>query len=475
MMAQYPRDISEFSGVVHFTGIGGVGMSGIAEVLANLGCKVQGSDIVESTAVEHLRTLGVRVFIGHRRENVNNVAVVVVSSAITDDNPEICTARMRRIPVMQRAEMLAELMRLRFGIAVAGTHGKTTTTSLIAAVLSDSGLDPTYVVGGKVAEFGRAGLGSSKYFVAEADESDASFLHLHPMLAVVTNIDADHLGNYGHSFEALQNSFAQFMANLPIYGIAVVCNEDLTLRELQKTVARRFLTYGFSEDCDICAMRRSNDGVFSFFELRTSWSDKVDAVRLRLPGDHNILNALAAIGVAQQLGVEQTRIYAALEQFRGVHRRFESYGEIPVHCGRVRLIDDYGHHPAEIDATYKTACQAWPHRRKVLIFQPHRYSRLHDLFDEFSAVLEHADLLVLLDTYPAGEQAIPAADTAALCRKITSLKGKQPIHARSLTEVPAILAEIICNDDVIITMGAGSIGRLAGRLVQELKSYGYAT
>ena len=474
MMSSYPTDISEFPGAVHFVGIGGAGMSGIAEVLVNLGCTVQGSDIVDSALTQYLKSLGVKVFIGHRVENIDDAEVVVISSAITSDNPELCVARERKIPVMQRAEMLAELMRSRFGISVAGTHGKTTTTSLIATVLSHADLDPTYVVGGKVEGFGRAGLGASEYLVVEANESDASFLHLKPMMAVVTNIDADHLGSYGHSFEALKDSFIQFITNLPIYGIAVVCNEDPVLRELQETIPRRFLTYGFSKDCDIYASRKRTDGVFSFFELRTPWSEQMVEVCLSLPGDHNILNALAAIGIAYQLDADQKKVYAALEKFRGVQRRFQSYGEIPTKHGNVRLIDDYGHHPTEISATYATVCDAWPRRRKILIFQPHRYSRLDDLFDEFSSILARVDLLLLLDTYPAGEQEIPGVNTSALCQKIFTLKGVRPIHIRNLEEVAAALEQVIQDDDILITMGAGSISKLAEQLADELRCNDHA-
>ena len=470
MRPKYPVDISKFIGAVHFIGIGGVGMSGIALVLMNLGCVVQGSDIAESITTQRLRALGVKIFIGHHAENVAQAGVVVISSVIDSNNPEVRAAQELRIPVIPRAEMLAEVMRSRFGIAVAGTHGKTTTTSLIATILLQAGLDPTYVVGGKVEGFGsNAGLGKSQYLVAEADESDASFLHLKPMMAVVTNIDTDHLGSYGHDFKNLQHSFAEFMLNLPFYGTVVICNEDAMLRELQKTVSRRFLTYGFSKDCDIYASNMSTDGVRSYFQLRMPGSDRTIEVRLNLPGEHNTLNALAAIGVAYELGIGEAEVHTALEQFQGVQRRFQNYGEIPTANGKVLLIDDYGHHPTEIEAIYTTVCSAWPKYRKVLVFQPHRYSRLQDLFDEFCTVLSRVDLLLLLDVYPAGEQPIPGIDTPALCQKIYSLRGVRPIHVKSLEEVSTVLQKTVQKDDIVITMGAGSIGKLAKQLAAKLR------
>ena len=459
--------IESLTGALHFVGIGGAGMSGIAEVLLGLGCRIQGSDIVENATVKRLRQLGANVFVGHTKENISGADVVVVSSAIAGDNPEIQAAKEARIPVIKRAEMLAELMRFRFGIAIAGTHGKTTTTSLIATVLSSAGLDPTYVVGGKLESFGKhAVLGRSNYLVVEADESDASFLHLNPMLAVITNIDADHLGAYENDFDQLVSGFNQFLENLPFYSTAVVCNEDSVLRKLQQQVPRHFLTYGFSQDCDIYASAPVFEETASIFNLKTAWHDETVTVRLNLPGRHNILNALAAIGVAHVLQIDADKVYAVLSDFKGIARRFQNYGDVHAACGRVSVVDDYAHHPVEIKATYDAACGAWPGRRKVVVFQPHRYTRVHALFDEFTDVLASVDQLILLDVYPAGEQLIAGADSASLYRAVAARSKNKPIHVQHPDDVPVALDTVLQAEDVVLIMGAGSIASLAPDVVQ---------
>ena len=466
--------ISENMGVVHFVGIGGVGMSGIAEVLLNLGCRVQGSDLSENAATTRLRSLGARVFIGHRAEHLHGCDVVVVSSAVSADNAEIRTAIQHRIPVLKRAEMLAELMRFRFGIAVAGAHGKTTTTSLIAAILSEAGLDPTFVVGGRVNSHGaNARLGSGRYLVTEADESDVSFLHLQPMMCVVTNIDADHLGAYGGRFETLKQGFVDFVHNLPFYGPAVVCNEDEVVRELYPRLGRPLITYGFRPDSNVIASDLCFDEMSSRFNVSLPQRAEPLAIRLNLPGRYNVLNALAAIGVCHEIGVDDDVIQHALEHFQGIGRRFQSYGEIPVGPGargRAMLVDDYGHHPGEIAAVLDAVSEAWPGRRKVLVFQPHRYTRTSDLFDEFCEVLADADELVLLGVYAAGEERIEGADSPTLCRAIRARGRVVPIYVKSLDEAPSILEVLLRDGDLLLTMGAGSVGGLAKMLVERFCS-----
>lgn len=467
----YQRRFSENMGVVHFVGVGGVGMSGIAEVLLNLGCRVQGSDLSENAATARLRSLGARVFIGHRAEHLHGCDVVVVSSAVSPDNAEVRAAVEQRIPVLKRAEMLAELMRFRFGIAVAGAHGKTTTTSLIAAILSEAGLDPTFVVGGRVNSYGaNARLGSGRYLVTEADESDASFLHLQPMMCVVTNIDADHLGAYGGRFEALKQAFVDFVHNLPFYGPAVVCNEDEVVRELYPRLGRPLMTYGFRADSNIIASDVRFDEMRCRFNVSLPGRGEPLAVELNLPGRHNVLNALAAIGVCDELGVEGDVICDTLRRFQGIGRRFQSFGEIPVGPGgrgRATLVDDYGHHPGEIAAVLDAAAEAWPGRRRVLVFQPHRYTRTGDLFDEFCEVLAGVDELVLLDVYAAGEERIEGADSPMLCRAIRARGRVVPVYVKSLEEVPSLLEMLLRDGDLLLTMGAGSIGGLAKTLVER--------
>ena len=459
------RRISRNMGVVHFVGIGGVGMSGIAEVLLNLGCSVQGSDFNDNAAIARLRSLGARVFGGHRAEHVADCDVVVASSAVSPDNVEIRAALKRRVPVLKRAEMLAELMRFRFGIAVAGTHGKTTTTSLIAAILSQAGLDPTFVVGGRVTSHGAgARLGRGRYLVTEADESDVSFLHLQPMLSVVTNIDNDHLVSYGGSFEALKRGFVDFVQNLPFYSPAVVCNEDATVRELYPRFGRPLITYGFRRDGAIVAHDVRFDQMRSRFRVSLPRRDAALDVELNLPGRHNVLNALAAIGVCHELDVDDDAICAALARFEGADRRFQHCGELHVGRGRVTLVDDYGHHPREIAAVLEAAAEAWPGRRQALVFQPHRYTRTRDLFDDFCAVLARVDELVLLDVYAAGEDRIEGADGLALCRAIRALGQVMPVHVKSPGEVAPVLEALLRDGDLLLTMGAGSIGGLAKTL-----------
>ena len=468
-------DVPREFGVVHFVGIGGVGMSGIAEVLITLGYQVRGSDLVDGAAVQRLRGMGAEIFIGHDAGNVRGCSVVVRSSVIADDNPEIREARRWRIPVLQRAEMLAELMRFRFGVAVAGTHGKTTTTSLVAALLSEAGFDPTYVVGGRVEHFGAsAGLGQSRYLVVEADESDASFLRLHPMMTVVTNVDNDHLVAYGGDFERLKQAFHDFLLNLPFYGTAVVCRDDATLRGFSLEIPRNFLSYGFSDGADVRASEVRFTGTSSVFKITAPWHAGALEVELNLPGRHNVLNALAAFAACRELGASEDAIRRALARFAGVARRFQVHGEIAAGTGSALVVDDYGHHPTEIAATLDAVRKAWPGRRLVLIFQPHRYTRTKQLFDDFVAVLGAADRVILLDVYPGGETPIPGIDALALRDAIGGRGDEEPVYVGSgssglFEPVREALARVAAAGDVVLTMGAGSIGALAPTLVKELK------
>ncbi len=463
-------DMPRRVGVIHFVGIGGAGMSGIAEVLANLGYEVQGSDLADNAAVRRLRELGVTVFIGHSASNVHDCSVVVVSSAIPEDNPEVCEARRWRMPVLKRAEMLAELMRFRFGIAIAGSHGKTTTTSLVAALLSEAGFDPTYVVGGKVERLGGgAGLGQSRYLVVEADESDASFLHLNPMMAVVTNVDNDHLSAYAGDLERLKRAFQEFLAGLPFYGTAVVCRDDPVLREFALVVPRNFVTYGFGADSDVRAFDVRFEGTSSVFKVSAPWRESAAEFRLNLPGRHNVLNALAALGVCHELGADVDAARAALAQFGGIGRRFQIHGEVRAGAGSALVVDDYAHHPTEIAATLEAARAAWPGRRLVVAFQPHRYSRTRQLFDDFVSVLAAADCLVLLDVYPAGEAPVAGVDARRLRDAVAgAAAGRgavEPTYAGTLEAAAAALARVVAAGDVVLTMGAGSVGSLAPRLL----------
>lgn len=453
---------------IHLVGIGGVGMGGIAEVLINLGYEVQGSDLTSNAVTARLISLGGRVFEGHDADNLCDADVVVVSSAISPTNPEVTEAQRRRIPVVQRAEMLAELMRFRYGIAVAGTHGKTTTTSLVASVLAEGGLDPTFVIGGRLVSVdANAKLGSGRYLVAEADESDASFLHLQPMIVVVTNIDADHLTSYEGEISRLKHGFREFLHNLPFYGLAVMCADDANTRELIPDLGRRVVTYGFSERADIQARNAQSAGLAISFEVHRADREPL-RLTLNLPGRHNVLNALAAIGVAAELQVEDGAIQSAFAEFSGIDRRFQVLGSVTTPKGLVTFVDDYGHHPTEIAATLEAARETWPDRRLVVAFQPHRYTRTQELFDDFAQVLARVDVLLLTDIYPAGEEPIAGADGRSLARAVRARGSVEPIFVEELDALVATLAEVVRADDVVLTLGAGSIGAIARSLPSRL-------
>ena len=453
---------------IHFVGIGGAGMAGIAEVLLNEGYEISGSDIADGANTKRLRQLGATIFIGHGEENVSGASVVVVSTAVASDNPEVVAAHAARTPVVRRAEMLAELMRFRHGIAVAGTHGKTTTTSLVATVLGAAELDPTFVIGGLLNSAGtNARLGSSRYLVAEADESDASFLHLQPMVSIVTNIEPDHMDTYGGDFGKLKATFVEFLHNLPFYGLAVLCIDDPVIRELLTEVGRPITTYGFSDDADLRAVDFSQQGHQSSFTVLRKGHGPL-AVTLNLPGRHNALNAMAAIAVAMDSGVSDAVIQQALARFDGVGRRFQHLGQFDTGRGSAMLVDDYGHHPTELLATIRAARAGWPEKRLVLIFQPHRFTRTRDLYEDFVEVLSQVDLLVLLDVYAAGEKPIAGADGRALARSIRQRGNLEPVFVATPDQVPVVLAELLQEGDLVITQGAGNVGQLARRLA-ELK------
>jgi UDP-N-acetylmuramate--alanine ligase len=448
---------------IHFVGIGGAGMSGIAEVLANLGYQVSGSDLAENAATRRLAELGVKVRTRHQKENINGADAVVVSSAVQADNPEVVAARDSRIPVVPRALMLAELMRLKQGVAIAGTHGKTTTTSLVASVLAEGGLDPTFVIGGRLNAAGsNARLGAGDFIVVEADESDASFLHLQPVIAVVTNIDADHMDTYGQDFGRLKQAFLQFLQNLPFYGAAVLCTDDPNLRELLPQVTKPVLTYGTGEEASLRAEAIGHDGGRMKFRALRQGAKPLDVV-LNLPGRHNVLNALAAIAVGTELQIRDESIQKALRDFKGVGRRFQNYGIVEA---RFTLIDDYGHHPAEIAATLEAVRGAFPGRRIVLAFQPHRYTRTRDLFEDFVRVLSGADVLLLAEVYSAGEAPIVAADGRSLARALRLAGKVEPVFVEDIAEMPAAIRRAAEAGDVVITMGAGSIGGVPAQLTQ---------
>ncbi|MDD2893266.1 MAG: UDP-N-acetylmuramate--L-alanine ligase [Halothiobacillaceae bacterium] len=451
---------------VHFVGIGGVGMSGIAKVLLNLDYMVSGSDLRESESVHRLRALGAQVWIGHQAEWVHGADVVVVSTAIAADNPEMQEAQAQRIPVIRRAEMLAELMRFRYGIAIAGTHGKTTTTSLVASVLDAGGLDPTYVIGGRLnSSKSHARLGAGQYLVAEADESDASFLHLQPMVAVVTNIDADHMDTYGGDFERLKNAFVDFLHNLPFYGMAVLCGDDPVIRELLPRAARPLLTYGFNAENDARASAVCTDGGGMRFRAHLPGIEAFD-VRLNQPGRHNVLNAMAALVIGHELGVSVEAMQRALAGFQGIGRRQQVYAGLQVAGQAVTLVDDYGHHPRELAATLEAVRGAYPGQRLLLVFQPHRYTRTRDLLDDFASVLSEADVLVLSEVYAAGEAVITNADGRALARAIRARGRLEPVFVEAVDDLPAVLEGLVQDGDVLLLMGAGSIGSLAPRLAK---------
>ncbi|MCY7294248.1 UDP-N-acetylmuramate--L-alanine ligase [Alteromonas sp. a30] len=452
---------------IHFIGIGGVGMGGIAEVLLNEGYVISGSDQQASQMTQHLQKLGATVFFTHAASNVENVDVVVVSSAISTDNPEIQAAMEARIPVIRRAEMLAELMRFRHGIAVAGTHGKTTTTSLVATIFAQAGLDPTFVIGGKLNSLGsNARLGSSRYFIAEADESDASFVHLQPMMSIVTNIEADHMETYGGDFQKVQDTFVEFLHNLPFYGLAVVCGDDPIIQQLLPDIGRQYITYGLGENVDVRAVDISSGFNQSHFTVQRKGKDDL-SITLNLPGTHNILNALAAIAVATEEGIDDADLQAALGTFSGIGRRFEMLGNFNNELGTVTLVDDYGHHPTEVEVTIAAARNNWPDRRLVMAYQPHRYSRTRDLYEDFVRVLSQVDVLLLLDVYPAGEEPIEGADSKALCRSIRQRGQIEPVYVGQTDELQTVIADVMKNGDVLLTQGAGNIGRIAKELEQS--------
>lgn len=453
---------------IHFIGIGGAGMSGIAEVLLNQGYEISGSDIRESSVTQNLVNKGARVFIGHSAENVAGADVVVNSSAVAASNPEMIGARELRIPIVRRAEMLGELMRYRHGIAVAGTHGKTTTTSLMAAVLAAAKQDPTFIIGGLVNSTGtNAQLGCSRYLVAEADESDASFLHLQPMVTIVTNIDADHMDTYGGDFSKLKKTFVDFLHNLPFYGLAVLCGEDPVIRDIIPDVARPILTYGFDEHSDFRAINVQQDKMQSEFDVVRPGHDKPLHIRLNIPGIHNVLNAVAVIAVATDEGISDEAIQEGLANFQGVGRRFQVYGNFPIGDGDAMLVDDYGHHPREVAAIIKAVRDGWPERRLVMVYQPHRYTRTRDLYEDFVEVLSTVDALVMLEVYSAGEEPIPGADSRHLCRSIRARGVIEPIFVESVEGVPAIIKELVKAGDIVITQGAGNVGVLSPELARR--------
>ena len=454
---------------LHFVGIGGTGMCGIAEVLLNLGYTITGSDLAVNAATERLTRQGAKVFRGHAEHHIEGADAIVVSSAVKADNPEVVAARAAHIPVVPRAVMLAELMRLRRGIAIAGAHGKTTTTSLTATLLGCGGMDPTYVIGGRLNSSGvNARLGTGEYLVAEADESDASFLNLTPVLAAVTNIDQDHMETYGHDFERLKNAFVDFLGRLPFYGVAVMCADDPNVRSIMPRVNRRVVGYGFDPDVDVRAIDvRSVGTQMHFTVLRPNLAPL--PVVLNLPGRHNVLNALAAISIATLVGVSDEAIVQGLSEFTGVGRRFAQYGEIEIvaqdkPAGSYTLVDDYGHHPHEMAATVAAVRGAWPQKRLVMVFQPHRYTRTRDCFEDFVKVLSKVDVVVLADVYPAGETPIPGADGRSLVRALRLVSQGDIVFCETIDEVPDVLSRIVRDGDVVLTMGAGSVGRLPGIL-----------
>jgi UDP-N-acetylmuramate--alanine ligase len=465
---------------VHFVGIGGSGMSGIAEVMVSLGYAVQGSDLKENKQTRRLEEQGATIFIGHAAENIRDADAVVVSSAVDETNPEVTAAREQLMPVVSRAEMLAELMRFRYSIAVAGTHGKTTTTSLVASILAEGGLDPTFVIGGRLKSAdANARLGQGDYLVAEADESDASFVHLKPMLAVVTNIDADHMSTYDGDIEKLKSGFIEFLHNLPFYGLAVVCADDAGVNDILTDIGRSVTTYGTHEDADIRAVNiEFKENTTEFDVIRSSKAEESLGdtqsvyqflrVKLRLPGIHNVRNSLAAIAVADELQIGDQAVVAALEKFEGIDRRFQILGDVQVPKGTVTIIDDYGHHPTEVAATLAAAKSGYPDRRVVLVFQPHRYTRTRDLMDDFATVLSGADALVLLDVYAAGEDPIAGADGRSMARAIRTRGAVEPVFVESMEDLAQVLEGVLEDGDLVLTMGAGDISAYAHSLPELL-------
>lgn len=455
---------------IHFVGIGGAGMSGIAEVLLNEGYQISGSDIADGAVTQRLAKAGAKIFFGHQGENIEGASVVVISSAITEDNPEVMAAKEARIPVIQRAQMLAEIMRFRHGIAVAGTHGKTTTTAMISMIYTEAKLDPTFVNGGLVKSAGKnAHLGASRYLIAEADESDASFLHLQPMVSVVTNIEPDHMDTYGGDFEKMKATYVKFLHNLPFYGLAVMCADDEVLMGLVPKVGRQVLTYGFSEKADYRIEDYHQTGFQGHYTVVCPNGERID-VLLNVPGKHNALNATAALAVAKEEGIANEAILAALADFQGAGRRFDQLGAFIRPNGKVMLVDDYGHHPTEVDVTIKAARQGWENKRVVMIFQPHRYSRTRDLFDDFVNVLSQVDALIMLDVYAAGEAPIVGADSKALCRSIRNLGKVDPILVSDTSQLGEVLDRIIQDGDLVLAQGAGNVSKLSRDLAESWKN-----
>ncbi len=458
---------------VHFVGIGGTGMNGIAEVMLNLGYEITGSDLRRNAAVERLQGLGARIFIGHAKENIGDADVVVISSAVKNDNPEVVAAREKRIPVVPRAIMLAEMMRLRDGIAVAGTHGKTTTTSLVTSILKEGGFDPTFVIGGRLNAAGaNAKLGKGKFLVAEADESDASFLYLSPVVAVITNIDQDHMDTYGHDIRKLKQAFIDFAMRLPFYGKAVLCLEDENVRSIVPMITKPIMTYGFGHDAQVRATNIRACGTQMHFTVETSdYKIEPFEVRLNLPGRHNVLNALAAIGVALTIEVPIPAIQAALASFTGVGRRFSIWGQgVSSKGNKFIVVDDYGHHPSEMAATIAAARSAYPDKSLLLAFQPHRYTRTRDCFEGLVKVLSTVDNLVLCEVYPAGETPLAGADSVSLCRAIKARGGLEPVYAANVDEVQRKIDEHVRDNGVVLVMGAGNIDAIPARLVSKDKN-----
>lgn len=453
---------------IHFVGIGGVGMCGIAEVLLNQGYAISGSDLRASAATDRLEKMGATIFFGHAGEHVASADVVVYSSAVAKDNPELVAAKQAGKPIIPRAEMLSELMRYRHAVAIAGTHGKTTTTSLVASVFAEARLAPTFVIGGRLNAAGaNAGLGESRYLVCEADESDVSFLHLQPMVAVVTNIDVDHMSAYDGDFEKLKDYFIEFLHNLPFYGLAILCLDDPGVRDILPRVSRPVITYGFSEEADYRIINFDQKRQFSSFEVLRPDGHSPLRINLNIPGRHNALNATAAVAVATDEGIDDTAIVDGLGTFQGVGRRFDIQGEFPVKDGTVMLLDDYGHHPNEVAATIAALRAGWPEARIVMVYQPHRYSRTQELYDDFVKVLSGVDVLLMMDVYPAGEAPIAGADSRSLCRSIR-LRGKiEPIYVKDEVEVRSVLKDILRAGDIVVTQGAGSVGALARKLATK--------
>ena len=475
MTSNYPDQLNKVPEMrrirrIHFVGIGGAGMCGIAEVLKNQGYDISGSDLKPSKTTDRLHQQGITVYFGHQGSNIDGADVLVVSTAIDHENPEIKQAISQRIPVVRRAEMLGELMRYRHGIAVAGTHGKTTTTSLLTCMLAEENLDPTYVIGGLLNRSGvNAALGASRYLVAEADESDASFLYLQPMAAIVTNIDADHMETYGGSFETLKDTFIQFLQKLPFYGLAVVCGDDPVVRELLPRIGRPLLTYGFDAENDIRAVDVEQSGMQTHFTVLRKDREPL-ALTINQPGLHNVLNALAAIGVATDEGVSDAAISRALEGFAGVGRRFQVLGDFDFSAGdqSIKLVDDYGHHPREVEATIKAARQSNPDRRLVMLFQPHRFTRTRDCFDDFVDVLSTVDQLLLLEVYPAGEKPIVGADSRSLARSLRLRGQVEPILVDPVeSQLPVVLQNVLLANDLLLTQGAGNVGAISLELAQQ--------